>query len=764
MLGDRQSKTDLDDVPEVEVASRRGISIVWLIPLIAGAIAIWLGYTTLQQKGPTVTISFANAEGLEAGKTKVKYKDVEVGLVNTVTISEDLSRIVVTADMVKGADHFLNKGTRFWIVRPRIGAGGITELGTLVSGAFVAVDPGAGEPTKSFTGLEEPPPINSDVAGRRFHLRATRLGSVSRGSPVYYHDIQVGQVLNYELADDHKTLDIDVFVAAPHDQLVRDSSRFWNASGFDVTLGTEGVDVSVESLQSLLAGGIAFDTPTVDRPGEPAAADTSFPLFDNYRAVTESRYTEKVFYLVYFDGSVRGLRSGAPVEFRGMRVGSVTDVSLEIDPKLETVRIPVTIAIEPERVTVLGGALGPEQNAMMSSLVAGGLRAQLKSGNLLTGELLVDLDFYPGSPPAKLGESATYPVIPSVPTQLEVLTASVTGILSKLSALPLPELVADLRTTVQGVNSLVASPDTKDTVTALREVGDPPAGVARHARRAARAAAQAGEFDARHDRHAGRPGLAAALRHGQSDARADQRRALDPGVRRLPPAPPGGLAPRQGGWPMTRPVRSLASATIVAGLLLAGCAATTPTRFYTLSGVVAPPGGEDLGAHDLAVGVGPVTLPEYLNRPQIVTRDGSNRVVLADFDSWAEPLDGLFARVLTDNLSLLLGTDDVVPLPLRREVRLDYDIEVNVTRFDVDSGGRAVLDARWVIYRDVSGQLVHGARSTIVEPAPADDQAAGVKALSLALGGLSRQIAAAITADQARTGGSRRKGRSSSAQ
>ncbi len=469
MLGDRRSTTDLDDVPEVEVAARRGPSIVWLIPLVAGAIAIWLGYTTLQQKGPTITITFANAEGLEAGKTKVKYKDVEVGLVDDVTISEDLSRIIVTASMVKGADHYLNEGTKFWIVRPRIGAGGVSGLGTLVSGAFVALDPGEGEPTKSFTGLEEPPPINSDVAGRRYRLRAARLGSVSRGSPIYYHDIEVGQVLNYELADDEKTLNLDVFVAAPHDQLVRDDSRFWNASGFDVSVSAGGVDVSVESLQSLLAGGIAFDTPTIDRPGAPAAAGTVFPLFDNYRAVTEARYTEKVFYLVYFDGSVRGLHAGAPVEFRGMQVGSVTDVRLEINPKQEKVRIPVTIAIEPERITMVGGAVHPKSYAIMRSLVAGGLRAQLKSGNLLTGELLVELDFHPESPPAKLDESGTYPAIPSVPTQLEVLTASITGVLNKLAALPLPELVADLRTTVESINTLVASPDTKDTVAGLRQ-------------------------------------------------------------------------------------------------------------------------------------------------------------------------------------------------------------------------------------------------------------------------------------------------------
>jgi paraquat-inducible protein B len=469
MLGDRHSTTELDDVPEVEVAARRGISIVWLIPLVAGAIAIWLGYTTLQQQGPTVTITFANAEGLEAGKTKVKYKDVEVGLVEHVTISDDLSKIVVIASMVKGADRYLNQGTRFWVVRPRIGAGGVSGLGTLVSGAFIGVDPGEGEPATTFTGLEEPPPLRSDVAGRRYQLRAAKLGSVSRGSPVYYRDVQVGQVLTYDLAEDKESMIIDVFVAAPNDQLVRANSRFWNASGLDVSVGAEGVSVSVESLQALLAGGIAFDTPAIDRPGAPAAAGTVFPLFENYASVNESRYTEKVLYQVYFDGSVRGLRAGAPVEFRGMRIGSVTEVKLEIDPKQDTVRIPVTLGIEPARVTMVGGMLAAEPYAMMRSLVARGLRAQLKSANLLTGDLLVDLDFHPESPPIKLDESGTYPTIPSVPTQLEVLTASITGVLNQLAALPLPELVADLRSTLQDINSLVASPDTKDTITALHQ-------------------------------------------------------------------------------------------------------------------------------------------------------------------------------------------------------------------------------------------------------------------------------------------------------
>lgn len=467
MLKNQQTAPELDEVPEVAIAERRGISIVWLIPVVAGAIALWLGYVTLQERGPTITITFENAEGLEAEKTKIKYKDVDVGVVEDVAISQDLSHIVVTAEMVKNAASYMTEGTRFWIVRPRVGAGGVSGLGTLLSGAFIEVDPGPGEPATAFKGLEEPPPIRSDVPGRRFVLRAAELGSVSRGSPVYYRDIEVGQVLGYRLAEDHESLAVDVFVQAPHDQLVRANSRFWNASGFDVSFSADGVDVSVKSLQALLAGGIAFDTPAIGRPGEAAPAGTEFPLFDSFRSVTESRFTQKVPYLVHFDGSVRGLRPGAPVEFRGMRVGAVTDIRLELDAEEEVARIPVTLAIEPERISVVGGREVTEPYVIMRTLVERGLRAQLQSGNLLTGELLVALDFHPDAPPATLDTSGTYPEIPSVPTQLEVLTASITGLLNQLAGLPLAGLVDDVRRTVQNVDRLVASPDTEQAIAAL---------------------------------------------------------------------------------------------------------------------------------------------------------------------------------------------------------------------------------------------------------------------------------------------------------
>jgi paraquat-inducible protein B len=463
------SALERGELPEVEVKKRRSISLVWLIPLVAGAIAIWLAYTTLQEKGPQITLVFDNAEGLEAGKTRVKYRNVEVGLVDDVALSDDLSHIVVTASLDKSMAAHMKKGTQFWIVRPRVGFGGISGLGTLLSGAYVEFDPGEGEPARDFVGLPEPPPLTSRVPGTQFVLHTDHLGSIGRGAPVYYRSIPVGKVLGHELAENKQDLIVKVFVDAPNDQLVRPGSRFWNASGVNVSLGADGVDVAMESVEALLAGGIAFDTPDIDKPGEPAAAGTAFPLFASLREVTEAGFTQRIPYLVHFDGSVGGLRAGAPVEFRGIRVGSVTDVRLDIDAKQETVRIPVTLEIEPQRFGIERGKEDVHPYAIMTALVGRGLRAQLKSGNLLTGELLVDLDFHPESPPAQLDRSGTYPEIPSVPAELEALQASVTTALGKLAALPLPDLIADLRRTIQGIDALVTSPDTAGTVAALNQ-------------------------------------------------------------------------------------------------------------------------------------------------------------------------------------------------------------------------------------------------------------------------------------------------------
>lgn len=464
----------VDAVPEAEVTTSRGISIVWLVPLVAAVIGIWLAYTTLQERGPTITLTFDDAEGLEAGKTKVKYKDVEIGTVESVRLSDDLKHIVVTAEMVKEAEAYISEGTRFWVVSPRLGVGGVSGLGTLLSGVYIGIDPKPGAPATEFVGLSEPPLITSDTPGRHYMLRATTRGSIARGTSVYFRGIEVGQVVDYALADDNQGLDIQVFVQAPHDQLVQDDSRFWNASGFRASMSASGVRVETESVQALLAGGIAFDTPMSATPGKPSPENAVFALYDSYEAVTQAGYTTKVPYIVQFDESVRGLTAGAPVEFRGMRVGTVSDVGLQINVANESIRIPVTIEIEPQRIKFTGTDSAGDNPyddtpyVLMEKLVERGLRAQLQSGNLLTGQLLVDLGFHPGAEAAKLNRNGAYPEIPSVPSEIDALTTSVNGVLTELAALPLAELVQDLRATVQGVNQLVSSPHAQETLEALK--------------------------------------------------------------------------------------------------------------------------------------------------------------------------------------------------------------------------------------------------------------------------------------------------------
>jgi len=454
------------EAPEVAIEERRGISMIWLIPVVAGAIAIWLAYTTISEQGPEITISFKTAAGLEPGKTKVKYKDVDVGLVEEVEIKEDLSGIVITATLEKTASPHLNDETRFWVVRPRLGAGGISGLGTLVSGAYVEIDPGGGNPRRDFVGLEVPPVITSDVPGTEYRLKSDRLGSLGPGDPITYRGIRVGQILGYELNEDAAGVTFVAFVQAPHDKLVRDDTRFWNASGLQIKVGAEGVEVKTETLETLLAGGIVFSTPLGALRQEPSAPDTEFLLYDSEESIEEAAIEERLPLLLYFDGSVRGLNAGAPVELRGLRIGTVKDVRLEYNADDKTFRVPVVITIEPTRITILGERETTPYGGL-DEFVERGLRAQLRSGNLLTGQLLVALDFFPDAPPEKVDYSDVYPVLPTIPSEIEQLTRSVGDVLEKVANLQLEELVGDLRATVQSAQKLVSSPEVTEAVTNL---------------------------------------------------------------------------------------------------------------------------------------------------------------------------------------------------------------------------------------------------------------------------------------------------------
>ena len=460
MSNSKNDKPDLKGVPEADVRTRkRRISIVWLVPLVALAIGGWLVYKAVSEKGPTITITFKSAAGLEAGKTKIKYKDVELGQVDSVELGDDLSQVIVKAELVKEAKNFLSENTRFWVVRARVAAGGVSGLGTLFSGAYIGLDPGKpGNPATQFKGLEVPPVVTADLPGSHFVLKASSLGSLNIGFPVLYRQIEVGQVVSYHLDEDAQAVTVKVFIHAPHHKLVRKNTRFYNVSGLDVAIGADGIRVDTESFMTLMIGGIAFDTPVNMEPGEAAQENDIFTLYENREDISKMTYARKNQWLLHFDGSVRGLKAGAPVEMQGIQIGQVLDINLQFDMAKEAFSIPVLIEIEPDRIQAVGKLPdGAEKQKVMDYLVGKGLRAQLKTGSLITGQLLVAIDMNPYAPPAKINWEGRYPELPTVPTAMEEMTTSLTQLLGKLEKLPIEQIGSDLRDTVAGAKGLMNS-------------------------------------------------------------------------------------------------------------------------------------------------------------------------------------------------------------------------------------------------------------------------------------------------------------------
>jgi len=447
-------------LPEATVDDRRRISLVWLIPLVALVTAGWLGYRAYTDQGPLITIAFETAEGLEAGKTRVRYKDVDVGLVETIDLSPDLSEVWVRARLKASLTDFLGEATRFWVVRPRLSGGQVSGLETLLGGTYIGVDLSReGSPTRRFTGLEAPPVVSASQSGKRYSLEARRLGSLAVGAPVRYRGIVVGRVSGYAL-NQTGGVDVQVFVDAPYDEAVSEQTRFWNDSGFELALDAQGVRVNTESLTSLLLGGVSFDNPDGDGPeARPAADGHRFQLYADKALALAPVPGEQQTWEVEFAGSVRGLSPGAPVEFRGIRIGQVTDVRLDVRPEGLATRIPVRLAIETGRLGLpAGDPDDPMHRAFWEGLVEGGLRAQLKAGNLLTGALFVDLDFYPDGGPGEIAWHQEPPRLPSVPTTLDELRS----VLSSISRLPLDQMgrdlsdsLAALRETMQATNTLL---------------------------------------------------------------------------------------------------------------------------------------------------------------------------------------------------------------------------------------------------------------------------------------------------------------------
>jgi paraquat-inducible protein B len=467
------SDTPLPHVPESRAYGRKRarLSLVWFIPIVAAVAGAWVAVTRIMSEGPKITIVFKSAEGLEAGKTKIEYNGVQVGTVMTVQLSDDHKSVVATAKMAPKTESFLVEDTEFWVVRPRISGANVSGLGTLISGAYVAMDIGQSRKARrDFVALETPPVVTGDVPGRFFVLKTPDLGSLDDGTPVFFRRLQVGQVVSYALEPDGQSLNVKVFVHAPYDQYVTPNTRFWHASGIDVSLSANGLSIQTQSVLSVLIGGIAFETPATGPLLPAAEADTVFQLYsDRAEALKLPARAPQLFELV-FKESVRGLAPGAPVEFRGIQVGEVVDVSAQVDAKTFEFSAPVTIRLEAQRLGVKiidlepGADLAAMRQKMIDSLVSHGVRAQLRTGSLLTGSLFVAFDMFPDAPPATVDWSKKPPQLPTIPGQMQAIEANVTSIIKKLDQMPLKAIGDDLQKAIGELDrTLVTARGTLDS-------------------------------------------------------------------------------------------------------------------------------------------------------------------------------------------------------------------------------------------------------------------------------------------------------------
>jgi paraquat-inducible protein B len=439
--------------PQVKARKAR-ISLVWLVPIVAGVIGLSMVIHDFLNVGPKVVVSFQTAEGLEAKKTQVKYKNVVIGTVTDISLSDDRTHVLATIELNQSAAPFTRADSQYWVVRPRIGAHGISGVDTLLSGAFIGADAGSSEKTeKNFTGLENPPPVTFGEKGKRFILHTDDLGSLDIGSPIYFRRIQVGQVVAYELAKDGKGVDVEIFINSPNDKYVLDDSRFWNASGVDVTVGAAGLKVSTQSLTSIVSGGIAFREPKYSPDAKPAEANAEFKLFEDQATALAPPDGEPKYIRMRFNQSLRGLVVNAPVDFLGVNIGRVVSVDLDYDAATGTFPGVVGAVIYPQRLGAANDKLkeqagsGTEEeqtSRILGRFVERGLRAQVRTGNLLTGQLYIAMDFDPKAPKVSYNAKARPLEIPTVGGSFDKLQEQLQAFVDKLGKIPIDELASNL--------------------------------------------------------------------------------------------------------------------------------------------------------------------------------------------------------------------------------------------------------------------------------------------------------------------------------
>ena len=450
------------------IDTKKRLSVIWILPIVALAIGVWMVVQNKMSQGPVITISFETAEGVVAGKTKVRYLNVDMGQVVDVTLNKEMNGVVVSVQLDPEAKSLLKKDTEFWVVRARVGAGSISGLGTLLAGAYIELSPGESGNGKhlSFTGLESPPLTPSGAPGLKLNLYSAKAGSVSAGDAVLYNGYKVGRIEAMGFDEKRKQVHYDVFIDAPFDQLVNSSVRFWNVSGVEINASAGGIEVLTGSLDTVLLGGIAFGLPDGLQVGDPLENGAEFNLFDTYSDMQEQPYTHHIDYVMEFKQSLRGLVPGAPVEYRGIPVGYVKEILFDDLMKSKSTHyeqnrsIPVLISIEPGRIGLPDTEDSVEQMKTSIALnVEGGMRGSLETGSMITGSLFINIDYRQGMPTAKLGEMMGYASIPTVEVGFDKLEAQISSFLTKINDMPLNETMATVSDTMNAMTGTLNTID-----------------------------------------------------------------------------------------------------------------------------------------------------------------------------------------------------------------------------------------------------------------------------------------------------------------
>jgi paraquat-inducible protein B len=476
-----------EELPTPAVQNRRWIPrLVWVVPIVAAVIGISLLIRNWENEGPRITISFLSGEGIQVGKTLVKYRDVTVGRVSAAVLSPDHQTVVVSADLSKDAASLLKADTQFWIVRPRIGVGSVSGLGTLLSGVYIGMKTGTAKLSESqFVGLENPPSLSHGPRGRELQLHAARADSLAIGAPVYFRQFQVGRVIDENLQLDGSTR-VTVFVDAPYDGFVSPVTRFWNASGIDVKLGADGLSMQTESLAAVLAGGLAFDNGPIEVMPAAAGIPGDFTLYKNETEAMAPPDGDPHYVRMRFAQALRGLEVGAPVEFVGVNIGSVVAVDLGYERRGNSFPLIVTAKLYPRRMgqayeilAAQGKTESEETLAVFAgTLVNRGLRAQPRSASLLTGKLYIALDFLPRSPRVAFDASIRPLELPTVNGTFQELEAGIARLVNKVNDLPLEQIAADLHTDLADLHETLSElhartlPNAEDTLSALHRTLD----------------------------------------------------------------------------------------------------------------------------------------------------------------------------------------------------------------------------------------------------------------------------------------------------